>query len=272
MKIPLIFLFLLLSIGCTRQPEAGVYKDESYIPATYMEKGCPPIDKAWDKEDFKALTLTLEQIRSENKYALPRKGSPASGAYFSKMLDEGHLAFITDSTVNDLSKPESLLDLIDYCSALYYLYLEGDQPFQGFSHEITAVDIFLNRMSRASLQDATRVRLQTEMLQEDYNDVAALKEPNEQMARGWENMVAGLFQSLSSDLGKIGEVYLHYEKEDMILLAKESADLLALSGKYFSAEQKSAVLGQLERMEKDHPYIEIRKIMKTAAMNLHKPE
>ena len=272
MKTTRYLLFIFLTTGCLNSHKPAIYKDESYTPATYMKKGCPPIDKAWDKEDFKALTLTLEQIRSENKYALPRKGSPESGAYFSKMLDEGHLAFITDSTVNDLSKPESLLDLIDYCSALYYLYLEGDQPFQGFSHEITAVDIFLNRMSRASLQDATRVRLQTEMLQENYNDVAALKEPNEQMARGWENMVAGLFQSLSSDLGKIGEVYLHYEKEDMILLAKESADLLALSGKYFSAEQKSAVLGQLERMEKDHPYIEIRKIMKTAAMNLHKPE
>lgn len=268
MKTPLTCLIILIvACGCSNKP--GIYKDKSFTTEIYLEKGCPSPDKEWSNDDFESLLDCLRKIKSENKFSLPRKHSPASGDYFSKMVDENHFSFIADTTISDLSKIQPMSDLHEFWVALLYLYHEENEPYQGFSNEIISIDIFSTRISKANLQNIERIDKQNEALFNEFEDILPeLAGQKTKISEGKKKFISGIAMSVKADLGKIEEVYSAYEKADMILLTNETMSLVLAAWKYFSEDEKSEIMSLMVRIEKDHPHHEIRKIVRITLKNL----
>lgn len=259
MKTPLTCL-ILLTIACGCSNKTGIYKDESFTTEIYLEKGCPSPDRDWNNDDFQSLTDCLRKIKSENKFSLPRKHSPHSGDYFSKMVDDNHFNFIADTTISDVSKIQPMHDIQEYWIALLYLYHETNESYQGFSNEIISLDVFSTRMSRANLQNMERMDKQHEALFNAFKNISPeLERQKTKIAEGKNKFISGITISVKADLGKIEEVYSAYEKADIILLINETTGLILVAWKHFSEDQKSEITALMERIENNHPYSEIRK-------------
>jgi hypothetical protein len=264
MKTPLTCLSIFIVLcGCSNKP--GIYKDESFTTETYLEKGCPSTDKDWNNDDFQSLLDCLLKIKAENKFFLPRKNSPRSGDYFSKMVDENHFSFIVDTTISNVLKIQPMNELLEYYIALLYLYQEEKEFFQGFSNELTSIDIFSTRMSMANLQNMERIDKQNEILFNAFEgNLSGLAVQKTKIAEGKKKFISGIAISVKADLGKVEEAYSAYERADMILLTKETISLIQAAWEYFSEDQKSKITALMEKIEKNHPYDEIRMVVRDA--------
>lgn len=146
MKTKLIFLLLTVSLVATRQARPD---DKSYSVKTYIEKGLPSPDREWNVKDYKTATEALKKIATEDKMALPRKGSAASGPFFDRLVNPENLRSIKNARLPLPGRVREGGELIQHLSHLLLMYTSTDNKEYG--PEALRITVFLLQTSEEGI-------------------------------------------------------------------------------------------------------------------------
>jgi len=132
---------LVLSVAAAVAPLAAA-PDAPGPPrsvADYVARGVPPPDRAWSAPNLQAAASALQKVKAESPRALPRRGSPESGAVFARMVDPANLAVLRDPKVELSARLGDSLERLTALNQLVQLYFEPAIRHKLYASEVTGL-------------------------------------------------------------------------------------------------------------------------------------
>ncbi len=168
--------------------------DHSLNVAAYIAKGLPAPDRSWTGDDYSRAAAILKPLADSDFTQLPRVGSAASGAVFSRFVSLDNLALaITPSLTRQQHLP-ALIALLQGVSQLSSVYTSASQNGRVFDAEVVDLLRYLLEVT------ATLVPMAEEFLAsvppDDPNMEVRLK-GREQMKQGIASVVSGCLTTLT---------------------------------------------------------------------------
>ncbi len=142
-KLKAINLFLVLSIvlilfsACNKGK-----KDRSLSLKELQERGIPNTNKVWTGKEYGKAYSVLMNIKTNEPYKLPRKGSEKSGEVFDRLTNRENMSFIKNDTIPLYVRAEAILRFLGTYDDIVDIYSNILMKKQYYTPELIETYLF----------------------------------------------------------------------------------------------------------------------------------
>ena len=149
-KIILGFIFCL-NWNTTLAQTVFPHPDNSVETSIFYEMRLPDIEQVWTAEEYKKALKLIENIKKEDKYSLPRSGSPYSAEVFAQVVNPKNLAILEDRTLPMEKRLYNMQVYSSFPSQLMSIYREPLANTERFGKEIIDIYFFAIQFSNKAV-------------------------------------------------------------------------------------------------------------------------
>ena len=136
-KIFILFsVVLLLFAACNKRN-----KDTSISMKELKEKGIPDCNKIWSSNEYGKAYSILMNIKNQQPYKLPRKGSKKSGEVFDRLINPENMSFLQNDSIPLNIRAQAILRFLGTYEDIIDIYSNILMKKQYYTPEL--VDIYL---------------------------------------------------------------------------------------------------------------------------------
>jgi hypothetical protein len=241
MKRLLIIIIVTLQLFSCRHE-----KDFSKNINEYYALGFPEIDKKWTNQDLENSINSIEKLKAQDNYALPKLASEKSSKYIVKILDE--LPKVDKNDSLDFNRQFQKLSIFhNAITKLLFAYGTTEKLQIYYSDE--AIEL-----QKISVLEATNAaQLYQIMMSQMTNETRAHLKKND------EKFQNGLFNVFEASL-ESHEAFYKYNVDDKIELAQVISENILKIWQNIDSKYKEKLKLRIKSLSKKNELKEVRKI------------
>lgn len=228
------------------------YPDNSLRVEQYQSLGMPEPEKVWNAAEYKRAVKVIKGYYDVDKWSIPRKGSPYSGALFERMTKTENFEIIADKTQNIQERLREHDDLMRSVGQLMAMYIEQEEQFQRFGAEGLALRMLSARTSIYSisvLKDLQAMMLDRGQRNSDLDLMA-------------DKLMNGVGMTIEEYLFIIENEYQQYQAKDLEWFAKELSSWSVEMKDYLTAEKIATLNKKIDFISENHQNKNIKIVFK----------
>ncbi len=258
-SIAIIFIGLfLLNQSEELTNDAIPYPDNSLYIEQYQELGIPSPNKVWNAAEYKRAVKVITGFYNVDKWSIPRKNSPYSGALFERMTQLENFKIISESSIPLQERLKEHDELLLSLGQLLNMYNEPQAVTQRFGIETLSFLVLSAQTTEYSIS----------IVQELQKMMSGKGLKNSDLDLMHHKLISGISLTIEEHLLLIQTDYLQYQSKDMEWFTNEIIRWAMTVKSYLTEEQIHSLNKKLTILITEHPNSKIKNSFKKLQKNL----